>query len=331
MKQVIEWVHVRYISHKNEVLHQVAVLFLYQKYIVAKRVKMAILWAAKKIMHVVYVVSVSMPFLGKRSEITVTKPFFEKTVANFYFRYGTRILILSDDHFGSGISNPLRIRRIVEKSRPDVIVIAGDLFDPINPAENFFEQLSDDEKDALAFLKKFSQQDSKTLILLKGDHDWWLTDVNPLGVIVHEKVIIHIDGEPVLLVTHGDEYDIGKKENGTLVSTVYHWLRYDRARNPQGIGAELLSWGAQTSEFVRIISGVKRLAINDAIHYGCKRVCMGHFHFMHKYFRFVPRTKRKRVLFVMSEGGEVGPFQYIIQTKKRLWIRSLHGKKRKTG
>ncbi len=295
--------------------------------------KKLFIWLLKQMMHLTYIFFINLPKLRKPNNNRPTESSVDKKISKIKLPPDTRkIISFSDLHFGNKFSNPNCLQSIIEKERPDVIILKGDTFDSIES----LKYLRKDEQIAINFLRKFGQTTGKRLILIKGDHDWWLTNSNLLKVRAYEKIITKI-GNKTIIATHGDEFDKHKKSNGNFLKRIiepcFYFLDWLSKEHNSNIAKELLRWGTTTPIFIGVLKYSKKLALDEAINLKGSVVLLGHFHFKHKFVGTRKRNgKRMIIKYITLKGGIDAPRQYLVirlnkKNKQRIRIKTLKTKK----
>lgn len=276
-----------------------------------------------QIMHHIYVFGTNMPMSKAKQMQAISKN--KKEISSFHFPATTRIMTISDIHLGHNCSKPREVMETIQYVNPDVLVIKGDLYDSKKWRTDLFDTLRPEEKKLEAYLREFHQMPNKEIILLRGDHDWWLTDDNPMNVPVYAKATVSL-GNHAFLATHSDEYDINKQRNGgwfsrMFIDPTFHALTNQYQQYDSITAGTLLSQISQHPHFLKVLRQSKRAGVHEAVALGCEVVDTGHLHIKHKFYSR-KKVNGRRVRYVMLRGAHDAPRQYVSYkvTKKGLEV-----------
>ncbi len=257
-----------------------------------------------------------------------------KPVTHFLFPDHVKIICFADIHIGNKYCNPKYIPEIIKKEKPHGVFLLGDTFDAEEYHNSLFQQLNTQEKIVLEYLKNFHHQPEKTLGLIKGDHDNWLTQNNLIESKPISKALLQL-GTTKIILTHGDDYDIHKQTDQKflkiIIEPVFYLLIWLAKSLKNQTAQNIINWARNHPIFIKTIKISRYLAYNDAYAMGANAVVIGHFHTKKKYNGL---RNKKIIRYRVLDGAIEKPRQYLIITVKRnklsIRIKTFRQKHKKT-
>ncbi len=264
------------------------------------------------IMRKIYIVFNNSNKENYKSYQAISKP-----LTHFIFPNDAKIICFADIHMGNKYCNPKYIPKIINKEKPHGVFLLGDTFDAEEYHNSLFQQLDTQEKMVLEYLKNFHHQSGKTLGLIKGDHDNWLTQNNPLESKPISKALLQI-GTTKIILTHGDDYDIHKQTDEKflkiIIEPVFYFLTWLDKGLKSKTAQNIINWVKNHPIFIKTIKISRYLAYKDAYTINASAVVIGHFHTKKKYNGL---RNKKIIRYRILDGTIEKPRQYIVITIKR--------------
>ncbi len=183
-----------------------------------------------------------------------------------------KALLISDLHLGSPVCQAEVIRRVIEESESEIILIVGDLFDGPD-----LKRLAKKHWKVLSALRKASK--SRRVILVRGNHDPGGADFLEalLGIETVNEFLLEHDGKRFLFI-HGDIFDSWVSQwpiTSEIFTGVYNFLqRLDPLQ--QRIARYLKH---RSKDVTRCVQTLRKRAEEYRKHKKADFICCGHSHY----------------------------------------------------
>jgi UDP-2,3-diacylglucosamine pyrophosphatase LpxH len=185
------------------------------------------------------------------------------------------VLILSDLHLGSKISNAEEALHLLKSLNFRRLILLGDIFCDLN-----FARLNKQHWNFLSYIRKLSNPKRNVdVVWIEGNHDYGLTNVmsHLVGIPVYRQYIWASAGKQNLAI-HGHQFDTLIFKDNSIINRAVSGLHLSiQKMEPRGIPISHLldTMGAR---WQRLTSRIAKRAAAYGQSLGAQRVFCGHTH-----------------------------------------------------